>query len=88
MKVCSLLPSATEIFFALGRGDDLVGVTHECVFPSEALEKPRVIRSRIDQEHMSSREINAAVKDAMANHKQLYDVDEKTLLEGEPELQA
>ena len=71
MKVVSLLPSATEILFALGRGDDLVGVTHECAFPSEALGKPRVIKSRIDQERMSSSEIDTAVRDAMANHERL-----------------
>lgn len=86
MKVCSLLPSATEILFALGRGDDLVGVSHECHFPSEALGKPRVIKPRIDQERMSSREIDTAVRDAVANNKRLYDLDEKVLLEGEPDL--
>ena len=45
MRIVSLLPSATEIVFALGLGDDLVGVTHECDYPLEAREKPVVTRS-------------------------------------------
>ena len=40
MRVCSLLPGATEIAFALGLGDDVVGVTHECDYPAEARQKP------------------------------------------------
>ena len=48
MKIWSLLPSATEILFALGLGDQVTGVTHECDFPAEAETKPRVTISYID----------------------------------------
>ena len=42
MRIVSLVPSATEMLFALGAGDDVVGVTHECDFPEEARLRPRV----------------------------------------------
>ena len=45
MRICSLLPSATEIAFALGLGDAVVGVTHECDYPPQAKQKPVVVRS-------------------------------------------
>src|SRR5260221_5131111 len=47
MKICSLLPSATEILFALGLGDQVAGVSHERDFPPEARSKPVLIVSRI-----------------------------------------
>jgi len=40
MRICSLLPSATEILYAIGLGDSVLGVTHECDFPAEAATKP------------------------------------------------
>ena len=46
MRICSLLPSATEILYALGLGDAVVGVTHECDYPPEAGKKPPLIRPR------------------------------------------
>ena len=49
LTICSLLPSATEIVFALGRGDRLVAVTHECDFPAEAAGLPVITRSTLDQ---------------------------------------
>ncbi|HWH79682.1 MAG TPA: BtuF-related (seleno)protein, partial [Candidatus Binatus sp.] len=45
MRICSLLPGATEIVFALGLGDDLVGVTHECDYPADAKQKPLLVHS-------------------------------------------
>ena len=54
MRICSLLPSATEIVFALGLDDDLVGVTHECDYPPEARRLPAVTASIIDHEGRSS----------------------------------
>src|SRR5580658_9338299 len=47
MKICSLLPSATEILFDLGLGDQVAGVSHECDFPPESRSKPVLIKSRI-----------------------------------------
>ncbi|MBV8584507.1 MAG: cobalamin-binding protein [Candidatus Eremiobacteraeota bacterium] len=49
MRIVGLLPSATEILFALGLGDDVVGVTHECDYPPEVLEKPKLTRSNLPQ---------------------------------------
>ena len=49
MKIVSLLPSATEIVYALGLGDDLIGVTDECDFPPQAVTKPVVSRSALPQ---------------------------------------
>ena len=49
MKIASLLPSATEIVFALGLGESLVGVTDECDYPPEAVTKPVVSRSALPQ---------------------------------------
>src|SRR5271167_1850078 len=48
MRIVSLLPSATEILYALGVGDEVVGVTHECDFPPEAARKPALIKPRVD----------------------------------------
>ena len=64
MKIVSLLPSATEIVYALGLGDDLVGVTDECDFPPDAVTKPVVSRSALPQgvRPLSAREIDDAVR--------------------------
>ena len=48
MRICSLLPSATEIAYALGLGDHLYAVSHECDYPAEARTKPVVVRSAFD----------------------------------------
>ena len=61
MKIVSLLPSATEILFALGLDDQIVAVTHECDFPPQALEKPRITRSLLRPD-MTSGTIDAEVR--------------------------
>jgi hypothetical protein len=53
MRICSLLPGATEIACALGLADEIVGVSHECDFPAAARTKPVMVRSRIDPERSS-----------------------------------
>ena len=69
MKIVSLLPSATEIVYALGLGDDLIGVTDECDFPPEAVTKPVVSRSALPQGRpLSSREIDRAVRERVDDH--------------------
>ena len=68
MKIVSLLPSATEIVYALGLGDDLIGVTDECDFPPDAVTKPVVSRSALPQGRpLTSREIDAAVRARVGN---------------------
>lgn len=85
MKIWSLLPSATEILFALGLGDQVTGVTHECDFPPEAESKPRVTISYIDSS-VSSAEIDAQVTRRFAEGKQLYGIDEERLRADPPDV--
>jgi iron complex transport system substrate-binding protein len=86
MRVCSLLPGATEIAFALGLGDDVVGVTHECDYPAEARQKPVVVRSLIDSNRMTSLEIDRWVSERLRSNKGLYVIDEKRLREAAPDV--
>lgn len=85
MKIWSLLPSATEILFTLGLGDQVTGVTHECDFPSEAAAKPRVTVSYIDS-GLSSREIDDAVSSRLRQGLQLYGIEEGQLRSDPPDL--
>ena len=78
MRVVSLLPSATEIVFALGRGDDLVGVTFECDHPAEARER-RVVSTSSLPDGLTPAEIDAVVSDRMAAGEDLYHLDEQAL---------
>ncbi len=86
MRIASLLASATEIVYALGLGDALVAISHECDYPPEALGKPRVSRPRFDPAGLSSGEIDAAVRDAMARHGSVYVLDEERLRAVRPDL--
>ena len=86
MRICSFLPSATEIVYLLGLGDSLYGVSHECDFPSGASDKPKVVRSRIDSSSLSSHEIDAAVTDMMMRGESIYAVAEDVLTETRPDL--
>jgi len=74
MRIVSLLPSATEITFALGLGKALVGVTHECDYPPEALRIPKVTRSYIPT-GVSSQEIDARVSAGLQSQGSLYELD-------------
>jgi iron complex transport system substrate-binding protein len=56
-RIISFLPSATEILYELGLRSQIVGVTHECIYPKEAQSKPKVINSSFDAQSMSSKEI-------------------------------
>lgn len=86
MRICSLLPAATEIAFALGLGDALVGVTHECDYPAEAKQKPVVVRSMIDAARMTSGEIDRTVAEALHTGKGLYTIDEDAFIDAAPDL--
>ncbi len=85
MKICSFLPSATEILFALGLGDQIVGVSHECDFPPEASRKPRVISTIVDQQ-LSSAEIDRLVLEHVQRRESLYRVEVELLSRLRPDL--
>jgi iron complex transport system substrate-binding protein len=88
MRIVSLLPSATEILFALGLGDKVVGVTHECDFPPEARSKPTLTRSRLAPE-LSSGAIDAAVSAEIESPAHsLYTIDRDLLARLAPDLIA
>jgi len=85
MRICSLLPSATEILFALGLGDDVAGVTHECDFPPEARSKPVLVRSRLPHAAEPT-EIDRQVSEFLSRGESLYSVDADALRTIEPDL--
>jgi iron complex transport system substrate-binding protein len=85
MKICSLLPSATEILFALGLGDQVAGVSHECDFPPEARSKPVLIKSRISHTE-SAAAIDRQVREFLGRGESLYSVDFERLRAIEPEI--
>jgi iron complex transport system substrate-binding protein len=85
MRIASLVPSATEMVFALGLGGDVVGVTHECDFPPEAASLPHLTATVLPQ-GLSAGEIDAAVKEVVGEGRALYSLDEERLAELAPEL--
>lgn len=85
MRIVSLLPSATEILFALGLGDSVVGVSHECDFPAQARSRRVVIRSRIPHGAQPS-EIDRLVREFVARGESLYSVDADALRELAPDV--
>jgi iron complex transport system substrate-binding protein len=87
MKIVSLLPSATEIVYALGLGDSLVGVTDECDFPPEVVTKPVVSRSALPQGRpLSAREIDEAVRGRFDAKQPLYVLDTDLLRREQPDV--
>jgi iron complex transport system substrate-binding protein len=78
MRIASLVPSSTEMLFALGLGGDTVGVTHECDFPPAAAALPR-LTATVMPEGLSAGEIDAAVKAIVGEGKALYSLDEERL---------
>lgn len=86
MRICSFLPSGTEILYALGLGDAVVGVSHECDYPPDARHKPIVVRTVIDAERASSEEIDQAVRASLARRESLYQVDVEALRRARPDL--
>jgi iron complex transport system substrate-binding protein len=87
MKIVSLLPSATEIVYALGLGDQLEAVTDECDFPPEATTKPVVSRSALPQGRpLTSREIDDAVREKMDARDPLYVLDKALIQRISPDV--
>jgi iron complex transport system substrate-binding protein len=74
VRIASLVPSATELLFALGLGDEVVGVTHECDFPPEAASKPHLTRTVVP-DGLNAGEIDAAVRERTGKGEALYELD-------------
>jgi iron complex transport system substrate-binding protein len=85
MRICSLLPSATEIAYAIGLGDSILGVSHECDFPAEAATKPSLLRPRINL-RASPAEIDRQVREIIARGESIYAVDAELLCSLAPDL--
>src|SRR6202171_4675265 len=85
-RIVSFLPSATEMICALGLGDRLWGVTHECDYPPEIIGKPIVVRNVLPIESMSQSEIDSAVTQRLRNGLSLYRVDETLMQDIAPDL--
>jgi iron complex transport system substrate-binding protein len=86
MRICSLLPSATEMIAQLGLADSLVGVSAECRWPPEVVGKPVVTAARIDPSALSSLEIDDAVRASLVEGGSLYSVDAELIEELAPDL--
>lgn len=85
VRIVSLVPHATELLFALDLEDEVVGVTHECDFPWQATELPKVTRDRLPA-GLSAREIDDAVREKTLAGESIYELDEVRLRDLEPTL--
>jgi iron complex transport system substrate-binding protein len=85
MRIVSLVPNATEILFALGAGDEVVGVSHECDFPAEARTRPILTGSALAP-GLSASAVDAAVSAQLASGRSLYTLDDRRLAGLRPDL--
>ena len=86
MRIVSLLPSATEIVAVLGLTEHLVGISHECDYPEEIRDRPRVTRCEIHGSDLPSPAIDAWVRDTLAARGTLYTLDEGLIRDLQPDL--
>ncbi len=85
MRIVSLVPSATEMLFALGLGPDLIAVTHECDYPPAARELPKITRDVLPA-GLTAAEIDAAVKERTLAGESIYELDIDMLRDLRPDL--
>jgi iron complex transport system substrate-binding protein len=85
MRIISLVPNGTEILFALGAGDSVVGVSHECDYPPEARTRPVLTGSAL-RPGMSAAEVDAAVSAQVGSGASLYTLDEARIAELAPDV--
>jgi iron complex transport system substrate-binding protein len=85
-RIVSLVPAATEIAAALGLMEDVVGVSHECDFPSEANTRPRVTNCSVHNAGLASKEIDERVRHALRESGTIYTIDEPLLRELRPDV--
>jgi iron complex transport system substrate-binding protein len=86
MNIISLLPSTTEICYALGLGEALRGVTHECDYPPAAREKPHLTRNVLPPGAHTSAAIDRFISERVLNGQSIYDLDEELLADLAPDL--
>lgn len=86
MRIASLLASATETVCALDLAAAIVAISHECDYPEHVLDRPRVSRPRFDPTGLASGAIDAAVRQALAEHGSVYELDEEALRAAAPDL--
>jgi iron complex transport system substrate-binding protein len=85
MRIVSLIPSATEMLFALGLGPDVLAVTHECDYPPAARELPKITRDVLP-DGLTSAQIDAAVKELTLAGESIYQLDTEALEDLRPDL--
>ena len=86
MRICSFLPSATEMVYDLGLEDSLFGVTHECDYPPEARNKPHVVHSVFEGQEPTSGEISRVIAERLAEGLGIYEIVSELLIAAEPDL--
>src|SRR5258708_19807397 len=86
MRIASLLPSATEILFAVGAGPEVVGVTHECDHPAEASRLPALTSNAVVGDGQSSEAIDRHIRHAVHAGSSIYNLDERLLQSLRPDL--
>lgn len=86
MRIVSLLPSTTEIAYALGLGERVVGVTHECDYPPQVRGTPVVTGSLLDHTAVSSAEIDTQVSSQLRDAISIYQLDTDLLAKLQPDL--
>lgn len=86
LRIASFLPAATEMVFALGLGDRLVGVSHECDYPPQAKEKPVVVRCAMDLASLDLKQIDETVRKRVGQGGSVYAVDEVAIRQLSPTL--
>jgi iron complex transport system substrate-binding protein len=85
MRIVSLVPSATEVLFALGLGDEVAAVTHECDYPEAARELPKVTRDVIGP-GLAPAEVDRAVRELTEQGRSIYELDERAVRALQPDL--
>jgi iron complex transport system substrate-binding protein len=85
-RIVSLLPAATEIAGAIGLMDQVVGVSHECDFPSDANERPRITHCPVHNAGLTSRDVDEWVRRALRENGTIYIIDEPLLRSLRPDV--
>jgi iron complex transport system substrate-binding protein len=86
MRICSLLPSATEVIALLGLSDELVGISHECDYPPSVRNLPIMVEPMIPPHGLTSHDIDRQVSQLVASGQRLYRLKDHLLRQAQPDL--